>query len=88
MLMPRLFSRATSIEGLLLVDEPDWEVLESGPPTLLVAELERLEALARATELRLQRLRSERAAAARVGRVRRRSPPAPSGQPPRRRRTR
>ena len=55
-----MMSRATSLDGLLLVGEPDWEVLEAGPPATLVAELERLAARARATAAKLVRCRALR----------------------------
>eukprot|EP00662_Eupelagonemidae_sp_cell21_P052162 gene52162-61420_t len=56
-------SRATSLENLLLLGEPDREALEEGPPEVLVRELDRLERLAAKTEqerVRILRLRPRR----------------------------
>ncbi len=55
-----MVSRATSLEGLLLVGEPDWDVLDAGPPTQLIAELDRLAGLARLTTAKIVRCRAVR----------------------------
>eukprot|EP00662_Eupelagonemidae_sp_cell21_P020833 gene20833-66363_t len=53
-------SRATSLENLLLLGEPERAALEQGPPQMLVDELERLDGIAEGTLREWERIVAQR----------------------------